>query len=40
MPLPFEKVVLKEGDGQKPKKGQNITVHCTGKLADGTKFWR
>jgi hypothetical protein len=32
--------VTKEGAGNTPNKGQSITVHCTGKLADGKKFWR
>lgn len=27
-----EKKVTKPGNGQLPKKGQKITVHCTGKL--------
>lgn len=27
-----EKTVTKPGNGQLPKKGQKITVHCTGKL--------
>ena len=35
-----EKQTLKEGNGTKPKKGQKITVNCTGHLADGMrKFW-
>merc|ERR1711934_21036 len=31
--------VIKEGNGPQPQKGQTVTVHCTGKLADGKKFW-
>ncbi len=31
-------VDLKEGTGPSPKKGQNILVHYTGWLQDGTKF--
>jgi len=31
--------VIKEGSGATVQKGQNLTVHCTGKLADGKKFW-
>ena len=36
------KEVLKAGNGSKPLKGQNVTVHCTGygKNRDLTKvFW-
>lgn len=25
-----DKEILKGGKGSKPKKGQNVTVHCTG----------
>lgn len=31
-------VVLKEGTGATPKKGQTVVVHYTGTLEDGTKF--
>lgn len=31
-------VDLKEGTGLSPKKGQNVLVHYTGWLKDGTKF--
>jgi peptidylprolyl isomerase len=32
--------VLKAGNGTLPKAGDNITVHCTGILAEGNKkFW-
>jgi peptidylprolyl isomerase len=35
-----EKQTQREGNGTKPKKGQRITVNCTGYLADGMrKFW-
>ncbi len=30
--------VIKAGDGQKPGKGQNVSVHYTGTLTDGTVF--
>jgi FKBP-type peptidyl-prolyl cis-trans isomerase len=34
------KQVLREGGGPQVKKGDEITVHCTGSLADtNTKFW-
>ena len=31
-------IVVKEGDGASPQKGQNVTVHYTGTLEDGSKF--
>lgn len=31
-------VVLKEGNGLSPKKGQSVVVHYTGWLTDGKKF--
>lgn len=31
-------IVLKEGSGASPKKGQSVLVHYTGWLTDGTKF--
>lgn len=31
-------IVVKEGDGATPQSGQNVTVHYTGTLEDGTKF--
>ena len=31
-------VVVKEGDGATPKTGENVTVHYTGTLEDGSKF--
>lgn len=30
--------VIKEGEGASPKPGDNVTVHYTGKLIDGTVF--
>jgi peptidylprolyl isomerase len=38
----FTKEILRQGDGQKPRRGQNVTVHCTGygKNRDmAAKFW-
>ena len=31
-------IVIEDGDGASPQKGQNVTVHYTGTLEDGTKF--
>ncbi len=31
-------IVVKEGDGATPQKGQTVTVHYTGTLEDGSKF--
>ena len=31
-------IVVKEGDGATPKTGDNVTVHYTGTLEDGSKF--
>ncbi|MEL6494029.1 MAG: FKBP-type peptidyl-prolyl cis-trans isomerase [Cyanobacteria bacterium J06623_7] len=31
-------VVVNEGDGASPQKGENVTVHYTGTLEDGSKF--
>lgn len=35
-----ERNVIKAGNGVVPKKGDKITVHCTGYVAEGKKkFW-
>ncbi|MGB7291941.1 MAG: FKBP-type peptidyl-prolyl cis-trans isomerase [Thermodesulfobacteriota bacterium] len=34
----LEYIVIEEGDGPKPNKGQKVRVHYTGKLKDGTEF--
>ena len=31
-------IVVKEGDGASPQTGENVTVHYTGTLEDGSKF--
>ena len=31
-------IVIEEGDGASPQKGENVTVHYTGTLEDGSKF--
>ncbi|EGD79510.1 FKBP-type peptidyl-prolyl cis-trans isomerase [Salpingoeca rosetta] len=33
------KEVLRAGSGPTPPRGANITVHCTGYLDSGKKFW-
>lgn len=38
----FTKTVIRPGNGQKPRRGQEVTVHCTGygKNRDlSQKFW-
>ncbi len=34
----LEYIVIEEGQGAKPEKGQMVKVHYTGKLQDGTVF--
>lgn len=34
----LEYIIIKEGTGAKPKKGDKVKVHYTGKLPDGTVF--
>ena len=31
-------ITIEEGDGASPQKGENVTVHYTGTLEDGSKF--
>jgi peptidylprolyl isomerase len=31
-------IIVKEGDGASPQTGENVTVHYTGTLEDGSKF--
>ena len=31
-------IVIKEGEGATPEKGQTVVAHYTGKLTDGSKF--
>ncbi len=37
-PSGLKYIVVQEGDGASPQPGQNVTVHYTGTLEDGTKF--
>lgn len=37
-PSGLKYIVVNEGDGATPQSGQNVTVHYTGTLEDGTKF--
>lgn len=37
-PSGLEYIDIVEGTGASPKTGQQVTVHYTGKLKDGTKF--
>jgi len=34
----LEYIIIQEGSGPKPKTGQKVKVHYTGKLKDGTVF--
>ncbi len=34
----LEYIIIEEGQGPKPEKGQKVSVHYTGKLQDGTVF--
>jgi peptidylprolyl isomerase len=35
----LEYIVFEPGSGDPPKRGDTISTHCTGYLADGTRFW-
>ena len=37
-PSGLKYIIIEEGEGDKPKKGQKVKVHYTGKLEDGTVF--
>ena len=40
--MTYTKTVLREGNGQRPSRGQSVTVHCTGYGKDrdlSKKFW-
>lgn len=37
-PSGLKYIIIEEGSGDKPKKGQKVKVHYTGKLEDGTVF--
>lgn len=37
-PSGLKYIILEEGQGDKPKKGQKVKVHYTGKLEDGSVF--
>ncbi len=37
-PSGLKYIVIQEGNGASPQPGQNVTVHYTGTLEDGTKF--
>lgn len=32
-------IIEKEGEGTNVKTGDNVSLHCTGSLLNGTKFW-
>lgn len=34
-----ERRIITAGNGAKPRKGNTVTVHCTGFLEDKKKFW-
>lgn len=37
-PSGLKYIIIEEGNGDKPKKGQKVKVHYTGKLEDGSVF--
>ena len=37
-PSGLKYIIIEEGSGDKPQKGQKVKVHYTGKLEDGTVF--